>query len=61
MDEDCKGCQLSKGCQLARAYVPFQEMNEIFNQCEALKRGTLFTELYMPYSPSDNEGGYYNG
>lgn len=35
--------------QLARAYVPFQTMNNVYNSKEALKKGTLFPELYMPY------------
>lgn len=38
--------------ELARCYVPIQEMNMIFNSREALKKGTLFPELYRPYTPS---------
>ena len=34
---------------LARAYVPFQFMNQVYSKEEALKRGTLFPELYKPY------------
>lgn len=34
---------------LARAYVPFQYMNQVYSSEEALKKGTLFPELYMPY------------
>ena len=56
-------CQMSNGCKLARAYVPFQILNQVFNQREALRRGTLFPELYMPYVPKDREksGGRYYG
>lgn len=56
-------CQLSSGCRLATAYVVFQELNQVFNQREALQRGTLFPELYMPYAPADRVslGGRYNG
>lgn len=39
------------GCEntpLATACVPFQIMNQVFNQSEALKKGTLFPELYKP-------------
>lgn len=35
--------------KLAHAYVPYQKMNEILPLNEALKKGTLFPELYMPY------------
>lgn len=43
--------------QLARAYVPFQIMNQIFSPSEALRKGTLFPELYQPYKI----GGIYYG
>jgi hypothetical protein len=35
--------------KLARAYVPFQIMNQIYSPNEALQKGTLFPELYQPY------------
>lgn len=35
--------------ELARAYVPFQIMNQTFTPKEALCKGTLFPELYKPY------------
>lgn len=35
--------------ELAKAYVPFQIMNQTYSQEEALKKGTLFPELYKPY------------
>lgn len=47
---------------LARACVPFQEWNEIYSPYEALKKGTLFPELYMPYIENEKErmrGRYY--
>ena len=34
---------------LARAYVPFQYMNQVYSSEEALIKGTLFPELYKPY------------
>ena len=48
---------------LARAYVPFQIMGTVYSPREALKKGTLFPELYKPYIPKDkiNMGGIYNG
>ncbi|MCL1917907.1 MAG: spore coat associated protein CotJA [Peptococcaceae bacterium] len=35
---------------LARAYVVTQQMGSVYNLCDALKAGTLFPELYRPYS-----------
>ncbi|MCF6462295.1 spore coat associated protein CotJA [Clostridium sp. Cult1] len=48
--------------QLARAYIPFQIMNQVFSASEALKKGTLFPELYMPYKKERmnlDGGGFY--
>jgi len=48
--------------QLARAYVPFQRMNQVYSPSEALRKGTLFPELYMPYDEKKKmmeEGRYY--
>ena len=42
----------SKQCymfQLATAYVPYQEYGRLYPLDEALKKGTLFHELYRPY------------
>jgi hypothetical protein len=46
---------------LARAYIPFQTMNQVFSPSEALKKGTLFPELYKPYEIRDIYGGGLNG
>jgi hypothetical protein len=35
--------------RLAHAYIPFQQFGEIYHPKEALCKGTLFKELYMPY------------
>lgn len=35
--------------KLARAYVPYQIMDKVYSPKEALKKGTLFPELYMPF------------
>ena len=54
--------EISRNKELARAYVPFQIMNQVFNQEEALRRGTLFPELYKPYTPNyreENRGRRY--
>ncbi|MBM7624920.1 spore coat associated protein CotJA [Sporohalobacter salinus] len=35
--------------RLAQAYIPFQIYEEHYEPQEALKKGTLFPELYHPY------------
>lgn len=44
-----------KDVKLARAYVPFQKMCSIFSPIEALKRGTIFPELYSPYDSKEKK------
>lgn len=44
---------------LARVYIPFQIMNRVFSPSEALKKGTLFPELYKPYK--EKVSGLYGG
>jgi len=41
--------------RLAAAYVPYQQMCELFNPLEALMKGTAFPELYSPYEPRDKK------
>lgn len=60
-----KNYTFEKACnrELARCYVPFQIMNEVYDNREALRRGTLFPELYRPYRmdrPRNMEGRYYD-
>ena len=38
-----------KDNNLAQAYVPFQYYVNSYSPMEALRRGTLFPELYKPY------------
>jgi spore coat associated protein JA (CotJA) len=49
--------------ELAKAYVPFQKINQVYSSSEALKKGTLFPELYKPYMiyENSNSGGRYHG
>ncbi|MFW5999303.1 MAG: spore coat associated protein CotJA [Halanaerobiaceae bacterium] len=47
-----------RNMRLAHAYVPFQQYTDNYNPAEALNRGTLFPELYMPYR-SGQERGFY--
>ncbi|MFW6034754.1 MAG: spore coat associated protein CotJA [Halothermotrichaceae bacterium] len=44
--------------RLAHAYVPFQRYTENFPPEKALRKGTLFPELYMPYRPEVGRGYY---
>ena len=34
---------------LAMVYSPYQNWQDLFNEEEALKHGTLFSQLYKPY------------
>ena len=46
--------------ELARAYIPFQQMGNIFPLKEGLIKGTIFPELYRPYEKgpwANKEGG----
>lgn len=38
-----------KRMRLAEVYIPIQEYKKIFDPQEALKRGTIFPDLYRPY------------
>lgn len=40
---------------LARAYVPFQHMCDLFNPMESLLKGTAFPELFSPYDRRDKK------
>ncbi|MGH4140023.1 spore coat associated protein CotJA [Clostridium sp.] len=42
-----------KNVRLAAAYVPYQNLCTLFSPIEALKRGTVFPELYSPYVGED--------
>lgn len=35
--------------QLAKAYVPYQQYQNLYTVDEALYRGTIFKDLYQPY------------
>lgn len=35
--------------KLAHAYVPFQKLVNVYSPKQALCKGTIFPELYMPY------------
>lgn len=44
--------------RLASAYVPFQKMCSNLPPVEALKKGTIFPELYSPYSSKKRSENY---
>lgn len=44
-----------RNVRLAAAYVPFQKFCKIFSPIEALKKGTIFPELYSPYDKKDKK------
>lgn len=44
--------------RLARAYVPYQKMCKVYDPKEALCKGTIFPELYMPYEIHDKKKRY---
>ncbi|WP_083189685.1 spore coat associated protein CotJA [Orenia metallireducens] len=35
--------------ELAEAYIPFQNYGRRYNLREALRKGTIFVDLYRPY------------
>lgn len=39
--------------ELARAYIPMQQWGALFMPEDALRNGTIFKELYRPYSGGD--------
>lgn len=40
---------------LAKAYVPYQELDKTFCPLESLKNGTTFPELVSPYNKNDSQ------
>lgn len=44
-----------RNVKLAAAYVPFQTLCNLFCPMDALKHGTIFPELYSPYSGRDKK------
>ncbi len=46
--------QMPEEMQYAYAYVRFQKYGNVYNADEALKNGTLFPELNMPYRGYDS-------
>ncbi len=52
MMEKSTGCpceEQMENVRLARACVPFQQMDQIYSPIVGLCKGTIFPELYWPY------------
>ena len=60
---NCRNCQnrcramdkMPANPQLANAYVPYQQGEEIFTPLEALENGTAFPELVSPYCRNQSQ------
>lgn len=44
--------------KLAQAYVPFQELRELWCPKEGLDKGTIFPELFRPYCKKKGKRRY---
>lgn len=44
---------------LAKSYICFQQLGKLYPLEEGLHKGTIFPELYIPYTPSMKSGGKY--
>ncbi len=51
---------LPKDTALAMAYVPFQNADKLYSPEQALRMGTLFPELNLPFDPDCITGGIVN-
>ncbi len=48
-DPDFEAAWLCPPPRLAQAYVIWQKYGQIYSPAEALKKGTIFPDLYSPY------------
>ena len=54
---DCRGNEIGpveengamEGCPLAMVYAPYQTFRNVYKCHEALSKGTLFSDLYLPF------------
>lgn len=46
--DDYEECTCLNKLPLAYSYTPMQELDSLYDQCEALKNGTVFPELNLP-------------
>ena len=47
--DDRQSCDELIGMPLAMAYVPFQQINQVYEPGKAMSAGTLFPELDLPF------------
>lgn len=56
---NCPNCDMPdfmpKNPTLAKAYVPYQELDETFCPMESLNHGTAYPELVRPYSKNQSQ------
>ena len=50
----CSSCTFSSEPRCANAYVPVQTFSTIYSPSEGLANGTMFPELFSPYSPTQS-------
>ncbi len=48
LTDDYDECICLNKLPLAYSYTPLQELSSTYNDCEALKNGTVFPELNLP-------------
>lgn len=48
ISDDYDECTCLNKLPLAYSYTPMQELDSLYNYCEALKNGTIFPELNKP-------------
>ena len=58
--DNCNNIQQECGLELARPYVNRQIYNKVYDSETALKKGTLFPELYLVESNNYNAWLYDN-
>ena len=52
-DKDCKDrIPTMEFMGFGKAYVPQQELCELFSAKDGFEAGTIFPELYLPYEPA---------
>ncbi len=60
MEKNNRGIVQNSGCDLARPYVNDQVLTKVYNLPTALKKGTLFPELFLIDSDMYNAELYKN-
>lgn len=61
MNNDYDECTCLNKLPLAYSYTPMQELGSLYDSCEALKNGTVFPELNLPFGVYGNNFGMKEG